>query len=272
MANDTVRANARTLPEATTRRVALGAIIAAGAIGVVPIAAGAATAENVSGPAGLDASLFALIDEARAAGARVEAAIGALEEAQERTEEVPWPQALIVTEDDTRLWKLKAGDRFDHAHLGQMREGQPHRQKLKESISRLSPATWAAIAPGLGPIDDKDRAAIEKMNAKDAREDQLIAALDHRYEALQVASDRSGETAAEERLERLWEEKYAAGARVANTRARTLSGVLAKLAFIAPDFDDESASELPAEMGPSESILFSVAVDFKALKAGEART
>jgi hypothetical protein len=49
------------------------------------------------GPAGLDAGLFALIDEAREAGARVEAAIGALEQATERTEEVPWPQALIVT-------------------------------------------------------------------------------------------------------------------------------------------------------------------------------
>jgi hypothetical protein len=51
-----------------------------------------------------------------------------------------------------------------------------------------------------------------------------------------------------------------------------LSGVLAKLALIAPDFDDESASELPAEIGTPEQILFSVAVDFKALKAGEARS
>jgi hypothetical protein len=85
----------------------LGKILAVGAIGVAPIAAGAATpAEPVSGAAGLDAGLFALIDQAREAGVRVEAAVGALEEAQDRTEEVPWPQALIVTEDDTRLWKL----------------------------------------------------------------------------------------------------------------------------------------------------------------------
>jgi hypothetical protein len=260
------------MTHATTRRAALGTILAVGAIGVVPIAAGAATAENVSAPAGLDASLFALIDEAREAGARVEAAIGALEEAQGRTEEVPWPQALIVTEDDTRLWKLKAGDPFDHAHLSRMREGQLHRQKSKDSMSSLSPAVFAALASGLGPMDDKDWAAIEKMNAKDAREDQLIAALDHRNEALQVARDRSGETAAEERLEHLMDEKYDACNRVANTRARTLSGVLVKLALIAPDFDDESASELPAEMGTSPEILFSIAVDFKALKAGEART
>ena len=80
MPNATVRANARTLPEATTnRRAMLGAILAAGAIGVAPISAGAATAaEPVSGPAGLDAALFALIAEAREAGARLEAAIVAL--------------------------------------------------------------------------------------------------------------------------------------------------------------------------------------------------
>jgi hypothetical protein len=273
MTNAIARANARTLPEATTRRAALGAIFAVGAIGVAPIAAGAATANAlVSDPAGLDAGLFALIDEAREAGVRVEAARSTLEEAEERTEEVPWPQALIVTEDDTRLWKLKAGDRFDHAHLSRMREGQPHRQKLKNSMSRLSPAACAALASGLGPMDDKGRAAVAKINATDAREDQLIAALDHRNEALQVARDRSGETAAEEHLEQLMDEQYDACNRVANTRARTLSGVLAKLAFIAPDFDDESASELPAEMGTSPEILFSIAVDFKELKAGEARS
>ena len=42
--------------------------------------------------------------------------------------------------------------------------------------------------------------------------------------------------------------------------------------YVAPDFDDESASELPGEMGMSPEILFSIAVDFKELKAGEART
>jgi hypothetical protein len=261
-----------TFSEATTRRAALGAIIAAGAIGVAPIAAGAAiAAEPVNGVAGLDAGLLALIDEARAAGARVEAAIAALEEAQERTEEVPWPQTLIVTEDDTRLWKLQAGDHFDPAHLNLMRERQAHRQRSKELMSSVSSATWAMLASGIA-LDDKDRAAIEKMNATDAREDQLIAALDDYGEAQQVASDLSGETAANDRFDQLWDEKADACNRVANFRARTLSGVLAKLAFIAPEFDDQSASELPAEMGTSPEILFSVAVDFKTLKAGEVRT
>ncbi|MGC2784728.1 MAG: hypothetical protein WA397_13045, partial [Roseiarcus sp.] len=227
MPNTADRAEARALPEATSRRAALG-IIAAGAIGVAPIVTGVATAaEPVSDPARLDAGLFALIDQAREAGARVEAAIGALEEAEARTEEVPWPQALIVTEDDTRLWKLNAGDRFDFAHLSMMRERQAHRQRSKDLMSSVSAATWAALEPSIATMDDKDRAAVEKMNAKDAREDQLIAALDRRNEALKVARDRSGETAAEERLKQLMDEKYAAYARVANTRAWTLSGVLA---------------------------------------------
>jgi hypothetical protein len=194
MPNATVRANARALSETTTRRAALGAIIAAGAIGVAPIVTGAATA--ASGPADLDVGLFTLIDEAREAGARVEAAIGTLGQAQERT-------------------------------------------------------------------------LVEMMAALEVREDQLIAALDHQNEARRIARDRSGETAAEERLEQLLDEKYDACNRVATTRARTLSGVLAKLALIAQDFDEESTSELPGEMGTSPEILFSVAVDFKELKAGQ---
>jgi hypothetical protein len=267
MANATVRANARTLPEATNRRAVLGAVLAVGAIGVAPIAARAATAaEPVSGLAVLDAELFALIDEAREAGARVEAAIGALEEAEKRTEEVPWPQALIVTEDDTRLWKLKAGDRFDLAHLSRMRERQAHRQNSKYLRSFVE---LAADAPYVASLDDKDRAIVEMGAATEVRADQLIAALGSWADARRLARDRSGETAAEERYQSLFNEKYDAYTRVANTRARTLSGVLAKLAFIASDFD-ESASEFPAELGTFPGILFSVAVDFKALKAGEA--
>jgi hypothetical protein len=269
MPNATARANARTLPEGTTRRAALGAIIAAGAVGAtLALPAVAATSDAPRHP---DAELFALIDEARAAGARVEAAISALEEAQDRTEEVPWPQALIVTEDDTRLWKLKAGDRFDLVHLGVMRERQAHRVNLRGSISRLSPGALAALTPCVATMDDKDRAAIARMNAEDVRADQLIAALDNRRKALEVARDRSGETAADERVEQRMDEKYDAYTRVANTRATTLSGVLAKLALIAPDVN-ESTLEFSAEVGTSEPILFSVAVDFKALKAGEART
>ena len=68
-------------------------------------------------------------------------------------------------------------------------------------------------------------------------------------------------------FEQLMDEKDEVCKRVSITRARTLSGVLAKLALIASDFDDESASELPGEMGTSPQILFSIAADFKELNA-----
>jgi len=57
----------------------------------------------------------------------------------------------------------------------------------------------------------------------------------------------------EERQEQLCGEREEARERVASTRARTLVGMLAKLAFIAPD----------VEAGTSETILYSVAVDYK---------
>jgi hypothetical protein len=50
------------------------------------------------------------------------------------------PQALIVTEDDARLWNLKAGDPFDSAHLNLMRQRQAHRQNSKY----LEP--WVVVA------------------------------------------------------------------------------------------------------------------------------
>jgi hypothetical protein len=42
--------------------------------------------------------------------------------------------------------------------------------------------------------------------------------------------------------------------------------MLAKLAFIASGFDAEEVLELAAEMGTSEQMLFSLAVDYKALE------
>jgi hypothetical protein len=84
--------------------------------------------------------------------------------------------------------------------------------------------------------------------------------------AMEEAEKRTGEMDGE-RYQQLWGERYDAYARVADTHARTMNGILAKVALVAPDFNDESASELPAEMGMSPHVLFSIAVDFKELKA-----
>jgi hypothetical protein len=63
---NTVRANARTLPEATTRRAALGAIIAAGAAGATVVLPAAASRAIAASEPYEDAALFALLTEARA--------------------------------------------------------------------------------------------------------------------------------------------------------------------------------------------------------------
>jgi hypothetical protein len=63
---------------------------------------------------------------------------------------------------------------------------------------------------------------VEPMAPIEACEDQLVAALGQWNEARRLARERSGETAAEERSEQLYNESYDAYARIASTRARTL--------------------------------------------------
>jgi hypothetical protein len=211
-----------------------------------------------------DAELFRLIAAAREIRARYDAAFAAAEAAWNRTENGPPPQALIVTEDDARLWNVKAGEPFKEDHLNLMRQRQAHRRTAKY----LKPfSTIIADAPYIATLSDEDRVLVEKMAAIEASEDRLIAAQDEWNELRRLARDRSGVTAAQERSDQLYEEMADASERVANTRALTLSGVLAKLALIAPDFTEESASELRAELGTSEQILFSVAVDYRSLAA-----
>jgi hypothetical protein len=237
---------------ATTRRAALGALasVPALALPAVAIAAPATNGEH------LDAELFELIAAAREVSVRLDAAYKAAEEAYERTEEVP-RHALIVTEADTRIWKLNVGEPFTLDHLESMRKRQKHRRSRGWTFSsELADPSYVAT------LDDKDRAVVEIMAASEVREDQLVAALDEWDEMRRLARDRSGETAADEWLEKVQAEHDEACGRVASMRARTLSGVLAKLAFIAPDLDIETWMGRGADMGTHEQILFSVAVDY----------
>ena len=209
-------------------------------------------------PAGPDAELFELIAAAREVRARYDAATAAAEEAWARTENVPAPQALIVTEDDTQLWKLKTGEPFKEDHLILMRERQAHRQNAKY----LKPfSAIIADAPYIATLSDEDRVLIEKTAAIEAGEDRLIAAHDEWREMRRLAEDRSGATTAQERSDRLFEENADACERVARMRALTLAGMLAKLALIDPDFDAEEM--LTADMGTSEQLLASVAIDYR---------
>jgi hypothetical protein len=98
------------MPNATkqhSRRAALGALASVPAL-APPLGAMAAPAE-AKAAATSDAALLALIDAARDLGARWQSACDAAEAASCRTEDVPWPQALIATEEDARVWPFAVG-------------------------------------------------------------------------------------------------------------------------------------------------------------------
>jgi hypothetical protein len=244
---------------ATTRRAALTALAS------VPALALPSTAMAIApGPSALDAELFQLIAAAREAEARFDASNDATEVARDRMGEVPVPQALIVTEGDTRHWaEVRPGDYFTRAQLSQIKHSWE--QKQKRQLSRL----WSdAIADSLhmASLSDKDRALIEMMAAQEVRQDQLVPAFDEWNEMRRLAEERSGVTAAEKLNSQLYDEWYEARRRVANARARTLEGMLAKLAFIAADFEVDESLEDP-NRGTSDMILYSVAIDYKTLVA-----
>jgi hypothetical protein len=84
--------------ETPSRRAALGALASVPALALPAVAVAAEPAQTH-----LDEPLFALIAAARDLDARGKEAFDAALEATRRTEKVPAPEALIVTEDDTRL-------------------------------------------------------------------------------------------------------------------------------------------------------------------------
>jgi hypothetical protein len=248
--------------EKHSRRAALGAIASLSALaapGQAIAAASGLASPSTASPSHPDAELFALIDAARDADTRRVAASEACDEAEKRTEDVPPPDALIVTEDDTRLWKLNAGDPFDETHLDLMSQRQAHRRNAKSL--RLFSDTLAD-APYFATLNDKDRTLVEVMAATEAREDQLVVAHDQWKAARHEASVRSGELDAWNRSDELLDEKHKLWRRIMMMPAQTEAGMMAKLALVAPYFD---AAELEDVEETADGILASVAVDFKTL-------
>ena len=125
-----------------SRRAALGALASIPAL-AIPAAAMAASTPAITGAAtALDAELFGLIAAAREAAARFEAATRAMEEAANRTEEAPEPQALIVTEEDVKLFwhrTVEVGSSFRFSDINLMREQQPERFSVLARASITKP-------------------------------------------------------------------------------------------------------------------------------------
>jgi hypothetical protein len=117
MPNATVRASARSLPETTSRRAILGAVLAAGAAAALPAVAIASVARSHHP----DADLFALIERARTADSLADEACEAADDVLFKIAP-SFPQALIWTESDTPHWYgLRAGERVSNRDIDFLR-------------------------------------------------------------------------------------------------------------------------------------------------------
>jgi hypothetical protein len=84
---------------------------------------------------------------------------------------------------------------------------------------------------------------VELMAAIEAREDQLVAALDQWNEARGLARHEAAKLPRRNGANS-FTKRVTTPARASRARARTLSGMLAKLAFTASGFDAEEVLEL----------------------------
>ncbi len=127
MPNATVPANTRALPEATSRRVVLGAVLAAGATVVLPAAASSAIAASEPDA---DAALFALLTEARSIDVLQNEVDDAESAAYDRMSFPDRPSALNPRPDDHLLVRSRRAE-FDEPDIRQLRG-------LVESMENLS--------------------------------------------------------------------------------------------------------------------------------------
>jgi hypothetical protein len=230
------------MTSATSRRAVLGAVLAVGAIRVAPIAAGAATAaEPVSGLAGLDAELFALIERARTADSlSVEASVAA-DDIWERMEP-SFPQALVWTETDALHWDgVRPGQWIPDRDIAFLRDWLNLARKPDPIARGVSIPT---VVPTLAFIE---------------RAQEIVQTKDEYEAAEQAAKEHPDVLGAQARLDAAIERWKELAKRIATTRAKTTEGLIAKLAFVAPAYDDNNLK------GTYDGILASAALDAQAL-------
>jgi hypothetical protein len=239
----------RTLPETTTRRAALGAIISAGAAGAtLALPAIAATSDAPSHHP--DAELFALIERARTADSLSTEAYVAADDVWDKTAP-SLPQALIWTESDAPCWYgVRPGEPIPARDIDFLRDWLKLARKPDPIARGVSIPT---VVPTLAFIER----AREIVQTKDEYEAAEQAAKEH--------PDVLGAQAQYEALQERWREL---AMRVATTPAKTPEGLIAKLASIAPGYADDELD------GTYDGILASAALDAQALtkvRIGEAR-
>jgi hypothetical protein len=245
MPNATVRASARSLPETTSRRAILGAVLAAGGAAALPAVAGTLHSHP-------DAELFALIERARTADSLADEASSAADDVLFKIAP-SFPQALIWAETDDPFWYgVKSGERIPVRDIDFLRDWL----KLPERPDRPWPQDICRSP--LIPLRAFAERAREIVRTKDEFEASWQAAGEH-PDVLEAAARR-------EALSERWSEL---AMRVATTPAKTMEGLIAKIALIASGYAEDDLD------GTYDGILASAALDVQALenvRIGEARS
>jgi hypothetical protein len=232
MPNATVRASARSLPETTSRRAILGAVLAAGGGAALPAIAGALHSHP-------DADLFALIERARTADSLADEASSAADDVLFKIAP-SFPQALIWAETDDPFWYgVKSGERIPVRDIDFLR----HWLKCARKRDPIA----AGVVPIVPTLAFAERAR-EIVRTKDEFEASWQAAGEH-PDVLEAAARR-------EALSERWSEL---AMRVATMPAKTMEGLIAKIALIASGYSEDDID------GTYDGILASAALDAQAL-------
>ena len=229
----------------TNRRAVLGAVVAAGAAAVTVLPATASRAIAASEPHE-DAALFALIDEAKAIDALRNEVDDAESAAYGRMIRPEWPSALNPRPDNHFLVRPPPREKFHGSDFRNLRG-------LVESTEQLDPASTLLLRPMVVEIKTRGREIIDAWDTYQADWDRAKEAA-----GLPAIGRRWAEV--NERRRRLW-------SRIAQTPARTVDGMRAKLAFVARDVEFDERSSFSE--GTAEEILFSVALDYADLHGQE---
>ena len=236
MPNATLRANAQALPEATSRRAILGAVLAAGVLAAVP-------ANSVAASLGMEPELQALIAAWHEAERRLDETYDASCAADERAW-CPGPQALIATERDANNWRVAvAGVQYREADVEQLRRWLPI-SRPAESLHRIVPGT-----------------------VFDGRANEIIVAWDNWQAEQKSAKEREGCAAAAYLWSQAVENYHAIGNRVAQLQAKTMAGVIAKLLAAASNVTED---DLEDDNNSHAAVLAGAALDARRIE--EARS
>ena len=242
MPNATVRAIAEAMP--VDRRAALGSL--ASAVAMFGISGLARAAQDHP-----DAELFALARRAKELSAASRRAFDAADALERSFEPLPIPQALIATAQDAR----------DFGPL-MATVGEPFRPGDIETICTFRDLF---LAVGRVAVSNGSRSGLGTPNAV-VRASEIELVGNAYYERKRAAREAFGIPAADARAEAIQGDELRAFHALAFTPARTVEGVLAKLAAVAPSCQAGNPSQ-HSDSCDEAKVLEMAARDLAALRA-----